>query len=75
MFAQYQTGRINSNDIGIIISTEINAKSSPDENATNLFKIYEGYKVFIEKKSNEWSEIKLTDGKKAWIKTENIKII
>ncbi|MCD4792513.1 MAG: hypothetical protein K8R54_04710 [Bacteroidales bacterium] len=75
LFAQYQTGRLNSEDIGIIITAEINAKSSPDENATNLFKIYEGYKVFIEKKSNEWSEIKLTDGKKAWIKTENIKLL
>ena len=75
LFAQYQTGRINSDDIAIIISQEINAKSSPDENATDLFKIYEGYKIYIEKRSDDWSEIKLTDGKKAWIKNEHFKII
>lgn len=75
LFAQYQTNRLNSDDVGIIISKEINAKSSPDENATDLFKIYEGYKVYIENNLNDWSEIKLTDGKKAWIKNECFKVL
>ncbi len=75
LFAQYQTGRLNSDNIGIIISQEINAKSSPDENATVLFKIYEGYKIYIENSSNDWTEIKLTDGKKAWIKNEHFKVL
>ena len=75
LFAQYQSGRLDSDDTAIIISKEITAKSSPDENATDLFMIYEGYKIYIESSINDWSEIKLTDGKKAWIKNEHFKIL
>jgi len=72
-FMQYQTSVINSHSQAIIIVKEIDAKSSPDDNASVLFPIYEGYKVEIENTSNGWCEIKLTDGKKAWIKKDVLK--
>ncbi len=71
-FMQYQTSTINSHSQAIILE-ETDAKSSPDENANVLFSVYEGYKVNVEDKSGYWLEIKLADGKKAWIKNDILK--
>jgi len=75
IFVQHQLNLLNSDDSAVVISKEINAKSSPDEDANNIFPVYEGYKVTIEDKLNNWVEIKLTDGKKAWLKEEHLKIL
>lgn len=75
LFTAYQYKRMNAVNVAIVISEKIQATSSPDESATVLFTMYEGYKVFIEKKTNEWCEVTLTDGKKAWIKKEHIRIL
>ncbi|MCF6365825.1 MAG: tetratricopeptide repeat protein [Bacteroidales bacterium] len=72
-FTQYQSSALKSDSTAIVIIKEFQAKSSPDNSATELFPIFEGYKVEIEDSSDDWLEIKLTDGKKAWIKEENIK--
>ncbi len=72
-FTQYQSSALNSHTTAVIITEEFQAKSSPDDSATELFPVFEGYKVEIEDKSDDWIEIKLTDGKKAWIKEEHIK--
>jgi len=75
VFMQYQISILNSHKTAIVINEKLEAKSSPHENANTLFSVYEGFKVKIENKTNSWSEIKLTDGKKAWIKEENLKAI
>lgn len=72
-FMQYQTSILNSDTEAIIITEETEARSSPDETASVLFSVYEGFKIEVEDKSGVWCEIKLTDGKKAWIKEEHIK--
>lgn len=51
------------------------AKSSPNEDSSNLFEIHKGIKVEILQELNEWTNIKLADGKQAWIKHKNIKKI
>lgn len=73
-FMQYQKMLINSHSQAIILQ-ENEAKSSPDEKANVLFSVYEGYKVDIESTSGSWVEIKLTDGKKAWLKKNLLKIL
>ncbi|NPA45366.1 MAG: tetratricopeptide repeat protein [Chlorobi bacterium] len=75
IFMQYQTQVLNSHNIAIVIENEADAKSSPDEKSNTLFKVYEGFKVEIENKNGAWAEIKLTDGKKAWIKNEYLKTL
>ncbi len=75
IFMQYNLSKLNAHNQAIVISNEVIAKSSPDTNATDLFKIYEGYKVKIETKNGNWYEIKLTDGKKAWILKDNLMIL
>ncbi len=74
-FMQYQTNYINSHNLAIVIEDEVQAKSSPDEKANTIFSVFEGFKVKIENKAGDWCEIKLTDGKKAWIKYKYLKTI
>ena len=73
IFMQYQTQVFKSHNIAIVVEDEVDAKSSPDENSNTLFQIYEGFKVEIENKNGNWLEIKLTDGKKAWVKNKSLK--
>ena len=49
-FTQYQRYALNSDSTAVIIEKEFQAKSSPDESATELFPVFEGYKVEIEDK-------------------------
>ncbi|NPA67979.1 MAG: tetratricopeptide repeat protein [Chlorobi bacterium] len=74
-FFQYRMSEINSRDKAVTISSEITGKSSPDASAGDLFKIYEGYIVKIESKNGDWYEIKLSDGRKAWVKKDDLMIL
>jgi tetratricopeptide (TPR) repeat protein len=51
----------------IIMSPQVNGKSSPDNSGTDLFVLHEGTKVTIEDEVGEWNEIRLSDGNKGWI--------
>jgi tetratricopeptide (TPR) repeat protein len=48
------------------------AKSSPNDDSSNLFEIHKGIKVEVLQELNDWTNIKLADGKQAWIKQKNI---
>ncbi len=75
IFMQYRLSVLNAHNRAISISNDITAKSSPDNSANDLFKIYEGYKVKIETENGDWCEITLTDGRKAWIKKEDLMVL
>ncbi len=72
---QYQLYQLNAHNKAVIIRNEITAKSSPDDTAADLFKVYEGYTVKIENENGNWCEVKLSDGKKAWLKKEDLMIL
>ncbi len=74
-FARQQNYNLNSHKNAIIFSPSISVKSSPDENATELFIIHEGLKVEIEDNSGNWYEIKLADGKEGWAMKNDLKLI
>lgn len=65
----------NNNKYLIVISSNINVKSAPDESATNLFEIHEGTKVSLIKSNPKWSNIKLSDGKVGWCLSSELKLI
>ncbi len=75
IFMQYQINKIKAHNTAIIVNKEVTAKSSPDNSAADLFKVYEGYKVKIESKNENWCEVTLTDGRKAWIKKDDLMIL
>ena len=52
----------------IIITPTVTAKSSPAETGVDLFVIHEGSRVKIVDSIDIWNEIKLSDGKRGWIR-------
>jgi SH3-like domain-containing protein len=50
-------------------------KNAPDESSSNQFVIHEGIKVEMIDAVNEWTKIKLEDGKVGWIETKKLAII
>lgn len=61
---------------GIIFSSVITVKASPDASGSDLFIIHEGLKVKIIGEQGSWIRIKLTDGKsQGWIPKESLKRI
>ncbi len=75
VFARVQYSNLMANNTAIIFTHSVWVKSSPVEDASDLFNIHEGLKVRIEEESNDWYEIKLSDGKDGWVKKEVLKII
>jgi hypothetical protein len=75
VFGVQQNQVEKSENVGIIFSTSVNVKSSPDENGTDLFILHEGVKVEILDKVEKWRKIKLADGKIGWMPEETIEII
>jgi len=59
----------------IIVTPSVVVKSSPDAMGTELFLIHEGLKIKVTNNNGEWSEIKLSDGNKGWVKTSDFIVI
>jgi len=75
IFSNQQKQKILSGDTAIVMSPSVTVKSSPDASGTDLFVIHEGTKVWIEDKISDWNEVKLSDGSKGWLKSDNIEVI
>lgn len=59
----------------IIFAPSINIKSSPDTGSKDIFVLHEGTKVQILDKIDTWYEIRVANGDKGWIPSENLKMI
>ena len=66
---------LTNRNSAIILSPSVTAKSTPDINGSELFVIHEGLKVEIVDILGEWSEIKLSDGNKGWVRISEIERI
>jgi tetratricopeptide (TPR) repeat protein len=69
----FMFGRIKSikeHSSGIIMAPSVNARSSPDEQSTNVFVLHEGTKVMIRDSVQNWKEIKIANGNTGWIPAE-----
>jgi tetratricopeptide (TPR) repeat protein len=60
---------------GVIIEQTTTVKTSPDPNSTDAFVIHEGLKVKLEDKLDQWTKIRLTDGKVGWIENNAVEKI
>ncbi|MCC7050690.1 MAG: hypothetical protein IT239_02785, partial [Bacteroidia bacterium] len=47
----------------------------PSEQGTNLFVLHEGTKVSIEQNDGDWTEIKISNGNRGWIKKAELGVI
>lgn len=59
----------------IVFTPTVTVKSSPNEKSVDLFVIHEGTKIFITDSVEEWSEIRIADGNKGWIRTSDFQVI
>tara|TARA_B100000315_G_scaffold233232_1_gene246204 strand:- start:259 stop:996 length:738 start_codon:yes stop_codon:yes gene_type:complete len=67
---------ISEQNEGIIINYEVEAFSGPFVRGDAvLFKIHEGIKVSIDHDQGDWVEISLLDGKKGWIKLNQLRLL
>lgn len=60
---------------GIVMTTKLVAKTSPDNQSKDNFLIHEGLKVKIEDELEDWYKIKLPDGKIGWVIKRELEII
>ncbi len=67
-FASKQQSKIRNRNHAIVFCPRVTVKSSPSENGTDLFLIYEGVKVEITDSLDVWKEVKLLDGNLGWLK-------
>jgi tetratricopeptide (TPR) repeat protein len=75
-YARKQKNLAQNEPDAIVISPSVVVKGSPDENSTDLFLMHEGLKIRVSRKlDNNWSEIKLSDGNKGWVKNSDFVII
>jgi len=75
VFSYQQKQKILTESTAIVMNPSVTVKSSPDASGTDLFVIHEGTKVWIGDEISGWNEIKLSDGSKGWLRTEDIEAI
>jgi tetratricopeptide (TPR) repeat protein len=59
----------------VVTDLSVNVKSAPHETGTGLFILHEGAKVWLEDKTANWIEIRLSDGRKGWVPESSIQAI
>jgi len=59
----------------IVLVSRVVVRSSPAEDATEMFILHEGVKVRLQESSGEWQRIKLADGKVGWLEAKAVEKI
>ena len=63
-------------DEAVIMAEEAAVRSAPaDDEALLIFTVHEGTKVRVERRSDEWVEIVLEDGKVGWVRSGRLALI
>lgn len=74
-FAYGQLRHHRTSRTAIVFTPSVTAKSSPDEKSIDLFVLHEGAKVWLLDKLGDWTEIKIANGNRGWIRLKNVKEI
>ena len=76
IFAWQQKHMMDTQRGAIIMESAVSVKSTPAANGTDLFILHEGTKVtIVDDSMREWKEVRVSDGKQGWIKTQQIEVI
>ncbi len=60
----------------VVLAAEVPVRSAPSEDGDlTVFTVHEGTKVRIDRRSDEWAEVVLEDGKVGWLKLEAVETI
>ena len=75
VFSKIQNSHLSDNDEAVVMTTA-SVRSTPGDDGTVLFLLHGGTKVKMTDNSmKKWREISLSDGKKGWIKKNEIETI
>lgn len=75
-FSLVQKKDYSRSDAAIVMSPVAPVKSSPSSEGTaDLFVLHEGTKVMILDNVASWTNIRLSDGREGWIRSESIEVI
>ncbi len=75
-FAWQQKRYVESNDEAIVMPATIQAMRTPATDAATAFSLHEGTKVrILDRTMADWRQIRLSDGREAWVKTKQIEEI
>jgi tetratricopeptide (TPR) repeat protein len=64
-----------NNGHGILLTNNSHVKSAPDAQSTDLFLIHEGVKFEVLDQVEDWSKIRLVDGKVGWLPRNLFEVI
>ena len=64
-----------TDDRAVILQTEVSVLAGPDSRDTLLFKLHEGTVVHLERSEEGWSLIRLSDGRRGWLRGEGLERI
>ena len=53
----------------VILNSSVYVKSSPDEDASNVFMLHEGTRIDVLDSLSEWSKVRIANGNVGWMKT------
>ena len=70
-----KVSRVRSIEYAVILTPEIQVKSGPSEDYTDIFILHEGTKIKIRKETSPWILISLPNGFSGWIKRSNLEKI
>jgi len=73
IIAWQTTTESRQQNTAIVFTPTLPVKSSPDFSSIDLFVIHEGLKVKIIDRIGDWNEIRIANGSKGWVKTEDLK--
>ncbi len=59
----------------VVLTQEVNVRSAPREDSTEIFIIHAGLKVRISDTRGDWYEIRLADGNEGWLSAKDVEII
>lgn len=64
---------LDARDVGVVILSEsANGHSAPINNSEILFVVHEGTEGQVVQRSEEWIEVRLPDGKEAWLEARDL---
>ncbi len=75
IYAHGERNEILNHNRGVIMSSSIAIKSSPDRSATDIFMLHSGTTVKIRREMDDWYEIVIADGKTGWIESKRVEQI
>jgi tetratricopeptide (TPR) repeat protein len=67
--------KLETEHFAVIMNPSVTLLAEPKIGGTEVFVLHEGTKVKIERRTNEWLEIKLVDGKTGWLTKDNLEVI